>query len=75
MCNRNCGCNRNQGGNPCNPNPQNAEFSRVVATWQTVRHYRIHTRDTLVPVCTRGLANDNFEQFIGTDPNGCGNNR
>jgi len=84
MCNRNrhcgcrCGCRHGGSGNPCSPNPQNAEFNRVVATWQTVRHYKIQSHDTLVPVCTRGLGDENFEQSLGggagDDSEGCGCN-
>jgi len=35
---------------PCSPNPHTEQFDRVVGTWQTVRHYRVHTHDTIRPL-------------------------
>jgi len=66
MCN-NRNCCRCGGGrnNPCSPNPRCEEFSRVVATWQTVRHYKVTSHDTIRPVCTRGLDNTDFQSCIG----------
>jgi len=84
MCNfrRNCGCSRCSGGenggggmghgvNPCAPNPTNQEFSRVVATWQTVRHYRVSSHDTIRPICGN-LAGVNFENAVPNGNCGCG---
>ncbi|MCL2821760.1 MAG: hypothetical protein FWD86_00990 [Firmicutes bacterium] len=54
-------------GSPCSPNPHHEDFSRVVATWQTVRHYHVRTHDTIVPVCTSRLGRQNFEGVFGND--------
>ena len=44
--------NNNEGGcRACNRNPHEHEFDKVVATWQTVRHYKVCTHDTLHQIC------------------------
>ncbi|MCL2675559.1 MAG: hypothetical protein FWE84_03095 [Firmicutes bacterium] len=60
------------GRGPCNPNPHNYEYHKTVATWKTVRHYKITTYDTIEPVCTEGMREDNFDGMIGGDHCGCG---
>ena len=74
MCNNRNGRDGNEGcgggRGPCNPNPHEYSYDRVVGTWRTVRHYKITTFDTIEPVCTDGMADDNFEGFIGG--NRCG---
>jgi hypothetical protein len=51
--------------NPCRPNGHNEKFDRVVAQWETVRHYDIKYHDELRPVCTDGLRNESFEKHAG----------
>ena len=52
-------------GMACNPNKQCQEFSKVVATWQTVRHYNVTSYDTIQPVCMDDYNNQNFERLSG----------
>ncbi|MCL2630872.1 MAG: hypothetical protein FWD49_05055 [Firmicutes bacterium] len=69
-----CNCKKNNGcgKNPCNPNPHHYEYDKVVATWKTVRHYKIDTYDTIEAVCTDGIGNDNMASCVGGDSCGAG---
>ena len=35
----------------CNPNHKEQEFSKVVARWETIRHYKVKSHDTIRNVC------------------------
>jgi len=48
----------------CKPNHRHEKFDRVVATWQTVRHFDVKTHDTVKPVCTDGMNNENLEKCV-----------
>ena len=82
MCNKNCNCRErseenNHGGNgvfdkACNRNPHCQKFSKVVARWQTVRHYEVRSHDSLVPVCLDGMDHRGLEDCIGDK---CGHER
>jgi len=50
--------------NLCKPNHRHEQFDRVVATWQTVRHYDVKTHDTFRPMCSE-MKDDGFEECIG----------
>ena len=54
-------------GGPCNPNPHEYKYDKVVATWRTVRHYKITTYDTMEPICTDGMCDDDFKDCVGGD--------
>jgi len=63
-----CNANRHECSlNPCVPCEREHNFSRVVATWKTVRNYEVRFRDTLVPVCIDGLRDENLENCIAKD--------
>ena len=52
--------------NPCNPNPMCHKFSKVVAKWETVRHFEVRSFDTLPRVfkedCDEfGIGEEGFE--------------
>jgi len=75
MCRRNCGCESRGnledgiGGvegrrNPCSPNPQRHHFDRVVATWQTVRHYTVNSHDTIRPICGGNRGEPDFAGLV-----------
>ena len=74
---RDCGCNEGNdagrgggcggGRGPCNPNPHEYSYDKVVGTWKTVRHYKITTYDTIEPVCTDGMADDDLSGCVGGD--------
>ena len=53
----------------CDRNPRHEEFDRVVATWETVRHFDIDSFDTVRPICKAEPCH--FDEFIGR--NGCEN--
>ncbi|MCL2676169.1 MAG: hypothetical protein FWE84_06300 [Firmicutes bacterium] len=52
---------------PCRSNPHEYSYDKVVATWKTVRHYKITTFDTIEPVCTDGLCDDDMRDCVGGD--------
>ncbi|MCL2797845.1 MAG: hypothetical protein FWD58_07315 [Firmicutes bacterium] len=63
---RDGGCGQD-GKEPCNPHPHEYKYDKVVATWKTVRHYKITTYDTIEPVCTEGLCEDDLHECVGGD--------
>jgi len=58
-------------GNPCSPNPHNQEFSRVVAKWQTVRHFKVSSHDTIEPLCGDVGGRIDFENAMPDGGCGC----
>ena len=67
-----CECENRSGRSMCDRNPRHEHFDRVVARWETVRHYEINSFDTIKPLCTAGLCDERFERMLGRNECECG---
>ena len=57
---KDCGCDMDKSA--CDRNPKHEKFDKVVATWQTVRHYDISSYDTLESCDSKCYRQDNLEK-------------
>ena len=48
----------------CDSNPRHEQFDRVVAAWQTIRHFDVRSHDTVRPICTDGLKGESLEKCV-----------
>ena len=62
----NCNCEEQGDRSMCNRNPRHEVFDRVVAKWETIRHYDVRSYDFIKPIHTEGLErNERFESLLG----------